>query len=271
MSSNILRILIGIILAIIAGIGNFIWLTSQSKEKQPVNTQGYLCYADNYDKNEEIHTNVVHFIIPEDDTTTLSVFNTTFAPERYQKVIDGSKTSRKCKKGEMVLQADLSSQETPNVAPPEYSVLGPFRVNKIENQVAQVIVSYTKINHDGSYVFDTKVRRLFQIVSQNGRNTNVDLSILAVVTYPDLPDDIPSPDGKEPQDSTTASSTSLPLDGLSVSDSKSLQANNELLVHVPLNNVQNIPSEARYIGLVVSSSALTLEEQSTPYPIINNK
>ena len=244
MQSNLFRFFLALILACVAALANFMWLSSQKPS-----TTNCLYFKKDIKQGSEITDEVIGVIaLPAENANLKKLFVTS----DNSNLIKGTRAIRNFGEGEFVQNRDVLAVNKP----PEYRVLGPFRLISVGDRViddktgsgdsapsgAAVTVA-AEYGKSGNNEFDLKTRRLLQIIDKTqkeSQNKPHDLEILAVVAYPDA-------------NSAKIGENALSLDV------------RELALFVPMPNVPAIPSvlltsKSPQIGFVVPASVLSDEE-----------
>ena len=248
MQSSVMRLVFALLLACVAAGANFLWLNGQKPS-----TTDYLVFKSDVKRGETItwqdHLSAVP--LPGDNQRLPKVF----VARKNLSIIDGTVAARDFFVGEMLQHSDINISN----APPEYRVLGPFRLISVgdrfvdalnqdgassDSSGSTVTVAAKYHGKTGDFEFDPLARRLLQIIDKNQRGLQdnlSDLEILAVVAYPNE------------NTTLTEGNNSLGLE------------EDELALFVPMPNVPAIPNvlltnKSPLIGFVVPASVLSKEE-----------
>ncbi len=220
--SNLAKFVAGIVIAVVAGLGNYAWLNSVQNQ-QPL----FLRTAEQIAAGTTIQSGMLEAVrVPglKDD------LKKTFVPIESQPLIVGMPAVRTYGLGEMLLQADISDSL------PRWRALGPFRLLSVGERIRSGS-SYTDgsggntvtiaafVDADGRY--DKKSERLLDIIASQSKTER----IVAIQL--------------EPSDDVSSASTSSSFDPILSEDFSEetplMLEKNERGIIVPLRNVVSIP------------------------------
>jgi hypothetical protein len=254
------RFIFALILAVAAGILNYVWM----QQKAP--SEGYVIFKKNVEQGDQITDDMIGEIkLPlrwSDSSPRTKVYNETLLPWNARLSLLDLKAVRSFQKGELVQQIDVGAIDIL----PEYDILGPFRLIAVGGRFAKkynpadsadssdssssAITIAIQYDVNEPNTLDEKTRRLVQIVeTEKGRRTNrqnndqTDLRLVGIVAWAGINTVSASPLSSE-QPNEQQSAPSLGLNP------------NELALVVPLPDLDTIPEvllseEAPQIGFLV--------------------
>ncbi len=274
MQNYVIRVVLALALAILSAVANFFWLQSQKPQ-----LSNYLAFATDVKKGKKIDPSDLKPIsLPKESNV-----NGVFLPYSNIGLLLGVNASRDYKANELVTNDVVTTTNEP----PQYDVLGPFRLISVDSKIigvynddnkaevsgnaVTIAVNYTGGNSENSG-FNSNTRRLLQIVERSKirNNPDEDLKIRGIVVY------------REDQEIKTEGKQSLSVE--KEADPEKIQFDipekttkddsqrtqnidlrpNEIALFVPLPNVPTIPNvilsnKAPMIGFVVSSNTIPKE------------
>ena len=239
MQNSLLRLVAAIVLAIVAGVGNFLFLTNRGKPAT------YVRFNEAIAQGATIEKKFFEEVAISGDVTELKK---SLIPFEERQNLEGRKAPRAFKVNSLALAQDFSGKE------PQWSVIGPFRLISVgerikersdgafsEGSAGQTITIAAEVKEEnGKEIFDDKVQKLLNILYRSSESTNSVGRIVAVQIYPSETKELDKL-GLRPDEAPKADATKA-------KDSK------ERALIIPLSNVESIPevlARGSYIGFVV--------------------
>ena len=205
MKNDLIKLTIAVIFAVLAAALNFIWVKQQLPKYDE-----YVIYKTKLKDGEEIlseHLDHKRLPIPK------SEYDKTLIPWENRSVLYGMKLSRSVDPDELALPSDA----VPVTAPPEMTILGPFRILSIGDQLVSgqsaridgrpklpVTIVTKSPSKTETGKFEENVSRLMQILdmekkSAKARGSDANLFyISSVVAYPKKAEEGDDPENASP-------------------------------------------------------------------------